>query len=736
MGNKPPFYQEVLDALAGGNDPDLTMLRDLCVAVESERRSTASPLVNKLVKRRPRDPPLSTLSAELFHELMMRVLLAGWPFELTHLLDWFVPARVAAGADAALIANWAGVISRMQEPSPTQDLQVILKKLMQYMDAFEVALAHLSATAVSFPPPPPAPTPLNRPPPPPPKLQVTLESQLIAVVEHVSRLFQMLTQQMLAISIMQLENDRSSHVLRILQGLHDLVGVTLDAQKNLPDDKAKRAIDLPIRIMEIQSRRIPAEQHRFLDAFTPHGARTIEFSSFNRLDNNPPEDWRGPIGDMHRLRGRQLEFYFDAYGEPERLDRTLSEEDKFRQTLIQKLIKDKYSDQMKLERDDDLVAFLTSFFEAIVRVRVAAPFKEALVVAQEVAWRAVVKFLDRYLERLTSHTKFNIAEGPKSYLELDFPRSITGGLIHDCGVYATRLAYILMSLGERVDRIFKGCFEMKVSWILLPLHVGLLVRNNQLNLITHNQALFLLNKKPLENMRRDWERTHAPDDPPPGEALDLRFLEDVAASAFNPDVDMPLVRMDLPGRGMRVTKKLVWNSYRRLMREDRIFNRAAVENPRSPDFQFDLYFLSATNLQRRWFNRDIVPFWNVRARQIWEKAQDKLAAANFLAARDDYVAALEKEVKLVGTTYDDVSLDKSRLSEALGQRAGLLQKGVRIVASERLPNAYQQLGPLGSVLEHVEEIKTLDHLERDPQTMEPVKPPFARDEEALSPIPN
>ena len=45
MANYPPFYQEVLDALAGGNDPDLTLLRDLCVAVEAERRSAASPLV-------------------------------------------------------------------------------------------------------------------------------------------------------------------------------------------------------------------------------------------------------------------------------------------------------------------------------------------------------------------------------------------------------------------------------------------------------------------------------------------------------------------------------------------------------------------------------------------------------------------------------------------------------------------------------------------------------------------
>jgi hypothetical protein len=733
MGNDPPFYQEVLDALAGGNDPDLILLRELCIAVEAERQSTAPLLIMNLTKRRPRTPPLGALSADLFHELMTRVLLAGWPFELTHLLDWYVPANVAAGADSALIANWAGVISRMHEPSPTRDLEVIVKKLVRHRNALKIAFAHLSATAVSPPPTPPAPTPLNKPPPPPPVPPVTLESQLIAVVEHVSRQFSMLTQQMLAISILQLENDRSSYILRRLQRLHDQVGDILAAQEKLPDDKAKRAIDLPTRVMEIRPRKKPTEQHRFMDAFTPHTTRTVEFSSFNRLDNNPPQDWRGPIGDMHRLRGRQLDFYLDAYGEPERPGSPPTDDNKRRQ----KLIRDKYRDQMKLRSDDDLVAFLAHFFEAVVRERTAAPFKDALVDAQQLAWRAVVKFLDRYLERLTSHTKFNIAEGPKSYLEQDFPRSITGGLIHDCGVYTTRMAYILMSLGERVDRIFKGCFEMKVSWILLPLHVGLLVRNNQVNLVVHNQALFLLNKDLLERMRTGWEQDIPPGDEGPSDpdARNLRFLEDVAASAFNPDVDMPLVRMDLPGRGMKVTKKLVWDSYRRLMREDRIFSRA-VENPRSPDFQFDLYFLSATNLQRSWFNRDIVPFWNVRARGIWEKTQDRLGA-NFLGARDHYIAALQKEVDLVAHAYEDGAFPgKFRLSETLRRRPGLLQRGVRAVFSQRLSSSFLELGPPGAVREHVEEIKTRDELERDPQTKEFIKPFFARDEEALSPLPN
>ena len=105
MANEPPFYQEVLDALGGGNDPDLTALRDLCIAVVesevSERRAVASPLITKLTQRRSRDPPFDKLSAALFYELMRRILLAGWDSELAQLMNWHIPAKVPAGAGAA-----------------------------------------------------------------------------------------------------------------------------------------------------------------------------------------------------------------------------------------------------------------------------------------------------------------------------------------------------------------------------------------------------------------------------------------------------------------------------------------------------------------------------------------------------------------------------------------------------------------------------------------------------------
>jgi len=66
----------------------------------------------------------------------------------------------------------------------------------------------------------------------------------------------------------------------------------------------------------------------------------------------------------------------------------------------------------------------------------------------------------------------------------------------------------------------------------------------------------------------------------------------------------------------------------------------------------------------------------------------------------------------------------------------MLQTGVRVVSASRLETSFKELGPLGAVAEHIDDVKTNGDLERDPKTNEPITPFFARPEEALAPIPN
>jgi hypothetical protein len=171
------------------------------------------------------------------------------------------------------------------------------------------------------------------------------------------------------------------------------------------------------------------------------------------------------------------------------------------------------------------------------------------------------------------------------------------------------------------------------------------------------------------------------------------------------------------------------------MGRERIFS-PLVKNPRAPEFQFDLLYLSGMKLQREWFNRDVVGFWNVRVRKIWEDLSDKLAA-DFAKAGPIYLDRLQKEVGLISDSYgqDSIVGMKDKLSEALGERPRILLGGVRVVTASRLETSFKELGPVGAVQEHIDEVKLNGDLERDP-TGTPVTPFFARPEEALSPIPN
>jgi hypothetical protein len=739
MPPEKKYYQEVIDAIASGNnDPRLLLLSDLCVAVDSDKRPVASRAIAQLIKSPSRLPPFDVLSANLFEELMARVLLAAWPFELTHLLDWYERTTPSLRGDETLIANWAGLLSKLPEPSPSRDLEAIATNIRQYRDALEIALAHLSAITASPPIPPPVQqfTAVNQAPPPPPVVRVTLESQLMAAVEQIFRQFNLYSQQLLELAIEQLEYDRSSHFLRRLQRFDEQVEKILRAQYFLSDDKTKRAISLSIRVMEIRPRKRPTESHRFLDAFTPHTARTVEFAVYNRLDNNPPQDWRGPMEQMHQLRERQLINLLDVYGEPPLPGSAPSKDNLRRRKLIEK----HYQGRLTLRTDEDIAEFLAAFFKAIVRELTATPLSDPLiadplVAAQVIAWDAALTFLDGYLRFFTAHTKFNIAEGPKSYLEMVFPRSLMGGVVHDCGVYATRLAYILLHLAHLVERTYPHCFNMQVSWILLPLHVGLLVRNKLRLLVVHNDSLFPFSDNLLNEMRDDWENdpSNVADPTDPEQRLTM-FLEDLAAVAFNPDVDMPLVRMVIAGPGTLVSKDLVWRSYMRLMREDRLFSRT-IENPRVPEFQFDLRFLQAASIQRDWENRVLVPAWNVKLRKAWEEALPGLKR-DFSNSRDDYIQVLEQLLADIGTTYMDTALKlKAPLSDLVQRRPGLVQPKARIVRSERLQTYGKEIGPLQSVREHIEKLKSLTALELDPETGQPVTPIFARDDGALSPAP-
>ena len=99
------------------------------------------------------------------------------------------------------------------------------------------------------------------------------------------------------------------------------------------------------------------------------------------------------------------------------------------------------------------------------------------------ALSAVIALLFDYLEAFTVHARFtNIydqAEFKDAYFDKPFPRSLAGQLVHDCGVYAMRVAYILSLVSQELGLRFR--------FIRLPAHLGLIITGEGLPMfVAHN----------------------------------------------------------------------------------------------------------------------------------------------------------------------------------------------------------------------------------------------------------
>jgi hypothetical protein len=91
----------------------------------------------------------------------------------------------------------------------------------------------------------------------------------------------------------------------------------------------------------------------------------------------------------------------------------------------------------------------------------------------------ICAFVSRYFGAFTCHVPYDLAEGSgeRNYLTRSYPRAITGGLTHDCVVYAIRWLYILgrLFVGGSMPRVMSN---PRTSLIEMPAHVGALIRAN------------------------------------------------------------------------------------------------------------------------------------------------------------------------------------------------------------------------------------------------------------------
>jgi hypothetical protein len=724
----PPYFQPVLDALrAHPGDVWLEMLRDLCEAVEAEDRGKIVLLTGPFVRTaNPRMRPIEDLPESLFYETMARLLFLGQDQDCLLLVEWYERVLSFAGSRQQQITeNWIGVFGFVALPQPKLSEAELDRELKRLTRALNTVLAAFAdAVAAEGPPVPYTPgipgelppgsfgtATFNRP---------SRSSALGAGIVKLVSAWMAVHQQFLDAALEDLgskKKDRGAKLLALRTRWLQALGATFADPKNR---SSARLAQVPIELATIKYGRSP--HHTYLDASLPHEAREFGFTPYDREPQDEPPPKSVWLVDLLRYRGTQLHFLLDQYGEfypldfpgsntPDgrRIQAARKKEYDARRELIDKA--EKTARSLYLESENEIASFACAFHQALV----SAYSAQSPANARLEAWGVLLNFLDGYLATQTVHTEFNLDDEP-SYFDRQFPRAVSGGELLDCGVYAVRFAWVFLSLADCLKQA--EARPPRVSFIMLPLHVGLIVEIDGMPpLIMHNQALIRLTADQSANWRKEWDA--APDtsgpDPKDPARRDEKFLEDVAAQVFLRDVDMPLRRVPVAPVSAPPKKHQVWRAFRRLVvpNIDRLFSRL-VENAGRKEFQFDLRFLGALTMEKRWHDAIVVPFWNVGCHGVWNRTDARgnpLFTTESLkrdsAKRKQYADALEALITPVEASYDaEIRPMKNELTKEFRANPQLFGRAAqRVTTARRLQGAAAGIGPVGQVREHIAAIR-------------------------------
>jgi hypothetical protein len=721
----PPYYQPVLDALATNPDPWLEMVRDLCVAVEAENGPKIVLLTGPLVRTvEPRRPPIEDLPPEVFYETMARMLFMGEHRDFELLLEWYEPLiSFARGRKERLVESWAGIFQFVTLPAPNLPEKDLDKQLKRITTALSCVLAaHETAVKAEGKPPPYMPAPGQEPPggfSTPTYHRPPLSAALADGIRKLVASWMAVHQQFLDAASQQLGSkkpDRGDKLLALRERLRRALALTFEHSRYA---KSTSLPQVQIDLATIKYGRSP--HHLYLDAFLPHEARQFGFTPYDREPQDEPRGKSVWLEDLFRYRWSQLYLLLDEYGVYYPLNPAPSSP---AETAEEKKRKAKYAERSKLvdeiqkraplrlESADDLVAFGCAYFDALLRAKGAQPTPDDRLDT----WASLLQFLQRHLDTQTTHTEFNLDEAPP-YFDRLFPRAINGGALEDCGVYAVLLSFVFLSLASCIKAPSAEAKPRRVSFLMLPLHVGLIVEiDPYLPIFVHNNVLFRPTDEQLNEARTEWSASPEKSDPKDPKLREDKFREDVAAQVFLRDVDLPLLRLPLAPVSAPPTKAQIWKAYQRLVvkKIERLLS-PLIEDPRRPEFQFDTRFLQALTLEKRWHDANVVPLWNDKLYGLWKQSEKGLADPG---RRGAYAKTLEDLLTPVDDRYKEVLRQKDELTTELRANPDLLGRGSqaqRITRSSRLKGFGRFLGPLGEVREHLDSVKAATGTVREPR---------------------
>lgn len=313
-------------------------------------------------------------------------------------------------------------------------------------------------------------------------------------------------------------------------------------------------------------------------------------------------------------------------------------------------------DGLRLHNDDDWRSFLLAKFRSHLAGSSASD-----------AFDSLVELVKVYLHTFTTHTPFNIDDFGDNQLTQQFPRALTGQLVHDCGVYALRIAYLLSLVRE------DPALKLQFRFVQLPVHIGLVITSTTAPIgayLINNDTVDKYDDAELEAIRQKWDVTDENGDPRAAvartKATDDQFLGELDAKGFVPFTETPFKVTDVPhvgGSSGSTDKATLWATYRSTLK-NKMFGKVS-EDPKDPDYQFHLRYLGLLDKMKAHHNTQLVPYWNTVAHAAWEANLPALTAADAKrgaaktpsenkAADDEFAAA---RTKYLGTKYGKTAMN-------------------------------------------------------------------------------
>lgn len=322
-----------------------------------------------------------------------------------------------------------------------------------------------------------------------------------------------------------------------------------------------------------------------------------------------------------------------------------------------------------------------------------AKYKAALAETKD-AWKALlatVGVVKGYLGAFTVHTPYNIDEFGDNYLSRTFPRAMTGQLIHDCGVYALRVAYMLSLVRDELGLTFRAA--------IMPVHIGLVISFgddvSKGALYVNNNEIMAFDGDRLAQFAAQWQSTtEAGGQRAKPAKLDAQALHaEVIGATFAEAADVPVRLVDVPrsprGQTAAAGKAALWAWYQRI-------NEVPAVRPVAGTPQPELRYLDYLRTLKEMHNTLRVPaYWRAHEQFITDRAALVAAAADLrssdAARRARALGVLRAHKKALETIFAPLRDARAKAEAEAGAVTAFMRShrgaagvGARLRSSQRL----------------------------------------------------